>query len=107
MQGVFAMLQSKAQRHAEAWATYQAARQRAEQQHTASAAAAAAGSKSQLQAVSSSMEDVMSVLSEDKVMVLDEPQLKQVRHACLWHRMLCMPANSSRSCLQHLPCSSK
>lgn len=79
MQGIVAMLQHKAQRHEAAWARYQAARQQAEQQHNAAAAAAAAHSKAQLETVSAGIESVMAVLAADRVMVLDEQQLQEVR----------------------------
>lgn len=79
MQGVMAMLRSKAERHAAAAAKYQAVRQHAEQKHNSTAASVAADSKSRVDAIHAVIEaDLMAVLAEDKVMVLNEQQLHEV-----------------------------
>jgi hypothetical protein len=78
MQGVLAMLQNKERRHAAVWDRYQASRQQADERHRAAAAAAAEQSRVSLAALSSSIEQDMSVLADDRVMVLDEEQLQQV-----------------------------
>lgn len=80
MQGVFAMLHSKSNRHAAALTKYQAAKELAEQQLNSRAAAAAADAKLRLDAVSSTIEADMAVLADDRVMVLDEQQLQEVGH---------------------------
>lgn len=78
MQGILAMLQNKAARHAAVWDRYQASRQQADNRHRAAAAAAAEKSRAGLAAISSSIEQDMSVLVEDRVMMLDEEQLQKV-----------------------------
>jgi hypothetical protein len=86
MQGILAMLQSKADRHATALAKFQAARQEAELCHNSAAAAAAADSKAKLAAISSSIEQGMAVLAQDRVMVLTEQQLQEVSCSDTWHQ---------------------
>lgn len=78
MQGILAMLSNKAARHAAVWDRYQASRQQADDRHRAAAAAAAEKSRAGLAAISSNIEQDMSVLAEDRVMVLDEEQLQKV-----------------------------
>lgn len=82
MQGVLAMLQRKAERHATAWARYQSERQQASRDHNKSAATAATQCKIQLQAISDSSDADMAVLADDTVMVLDEQQLQAVSRHC-------------------------
>jgi hypothetical protein len=79
MQGILAMLQSKADRHAAAWEQYKLTRKNADDDHnTAAAAAAAASTRAKLHIISQHIEDGMAVLAEDRVMVLDEQQLQEV-----------------------------
>jgi DhnA family fructose-bisphosphate aldolase class Ia len=92
MQGILAMLQSKADRHAAALAKFQAAKQEAELCHNSAAAAAAADSKAKLAAISSGIEQDLVVLAEDRVMVLTEQQLQEVSCTVRW----CM---ESRMCI--------
>lgn len=109
MQGVLAMLHSKAQRHAAAWERYQASRQQSEQRHNAAAAASAASSKASLETINSQVEQQMSVLADDRVMVLDEVQLHQVGaviaidrgcQSCSCHKMLPLFLLLVLDCLQ-------
>lgn len=78
MQGILAMLQSKADRHAAAWEQYKVTRKNAENDHNTAAAAAAASTRAKLQSTSQHIEDGMAVLAEDRVMVLNEQQLQEV-----------------------------
>lgn len=78
MQGVLAMLQSKADRHAAAWEQYKVIRKNAENDHNTAAAAAAASIRGKLQRISQHIEEDMAVLAEDRVMVLNEQQLQEV-----------------------------
>lgn len=82
MTGIQSMLASKAERHEAAWQQYLASKDVAKQHHHQASAAAAAALKARLKAVEADIEQQMSVLSEDKVMVLDEQQIGQVCCSC-------------------------
>lgn len=73
------MLVRKAIRHEAAWQQYCASRDVARQQHDTAAAMAAAVLKVALNDVSENVEQQMSVLAEDKIMLLSEQQILQVR----------------------------
>lgn len=77
--GITSMLVGKAHRHEATWQQYCASRDTARQQHDTAAAAAAAVLKATLDGVSYDIEQQMSVLAEDKVMLLSEQQILQVR----------------------------
>lgn len=72
------MLVSKKHRHDAAWQQYQSSKEVANQQHQHASAAAAASLTGHLKNVAADIENVMSVLAKDKVMVLDEQQIQQV-----------------------------
>jgi hypothetical protein len=83
--GITSMLVRKAHRHEAAWQQYCASRDVARQQHDTAAAMAAAVLKAALDGISGDVEQQMSVLAEDKVMLLSEQQILQVRRAAAVH----------------------
>jgi hypothetical protein len=106
MQGILAMLQSKADRHAAAWEHYKVTRQDAENDHNTAAAAAAASTRGKLQSISQHIEDGMAVLAEDRVMVLNEQQLQEVSANNLPARKPLLPYQTDHSlCMlaHHVP----
>jgi hypothetical protein len=96
--GITSMLVRKAHRHEAAWQQYCASRDVARQQHDTAAAMAAAVLKAALDGVSGDVEQQMSVLAEDKVMLLSEQQILQVSREQLPAVAVC-PASTSQHIL--------
>jgi hypothetical protein len=85
------MLVGKAHRHEATWQQYCTSRDTARQHRDTAAAMAAAVLKAALDGISLDVEQQMSVLAEDKVMLLSEQVILQVRfqQACIIHCLSC------------------